>query len=41
MRRVRVNILRLIQRPLGAMFWFLEQHISRIEDRLANEEGQR
>jgi hypothetical protein len=33
----RLAILRIIQRPFGAVFWWFEQRIAQVEDRLANE----
>jgi hypothetical protein len=35
----QVKILRLIQRPFGAIFWFIEQRIARIEDKIDNTRG--
>jgi hypothetical protein len=36
-----IKILRFVQRPFGWVFWKLEQIVSRIEDQLANGEGDR
>jgi hypothetical protein len=32
--RRRITLLRLIQRPVGALFWLFEQHIAKLSDRL-------
>jgi hypothetical protein len=35
--RARYHALHLLQAPFGFAFWVIEQHKSRLQDRIANE----
>jgi hypothetical protein len=37
--RAGIWLLRLLQRPFGAAFWYFEQRIARIQNRIDNEKG--
>jgi hypothetical protein len=39
--RADILILRFVQAPFGAVFWYFEQRIARIQDRIDNEKGGR
>jgi hypothetical protein len=39
--RGTIRLLRFVQAPFGAVFWYFEQRIARIQDRIDNEKGGR
>lgn len=39
--RAGIKVLRVLQAPFGFVFWYFEQRIARIQDRIDNEKGGR